>query len=280
MADKSLVLRAARRKIDRATEHLNKLVEFLDSCSHLSFYFDYEIDQNGQAWAILRFDAIPEEASIICGEFAFQARSSLDVAFVQIALHSGSKIEKLAFPFATQASHLTSPNKTQCRHLAEVPVGIRNIIIAAAPHEEAGGNEHLIALHEICNLDKHNDLISAAANGLNFSNVPGKLLRNDIERFVVPTMIGALAGSSFQQGERIYRDGFRFEIPDIVLKLCTADEAVRMTGRSTRLPYNIAFKNTKNLNDVNVVRACTAMRDEVLKLLDSFELELLLEGKR
>lgn len=271
LPDNSKILLTARLKLARASERLANIEKFIDDRDDLTFYFKHEVGADGIDWAILKFDEMPAECSLLCGEFAHQARSALDVAFNQIARSSGSKVEKLAFPFAVKASHLISDNKTQFRHLAEVPKGIRQVIIEAAPHEEAGGNYDLVSLNKICNLDKHNDIIALIANGINCTGMALDRLNNTEEQFVVALMHGSMAGTAFTRNDKVYSDGFKFAIPDPVLEMCSAQEAVAIAGRGTRLPFNVVFSNTNAVDGRNVEQLCTAMRDEVSKLLDRFD---------
>ncbi|WP_156629482.1 hypothetical protein [Methylobacterium sp. Leaf85] len=260
----------AKHKLNRAIEHIDELANLLANFEEGGFHtFVLENDDAGKPHIVLRYTDLPVKASIICGEFAYQARSALDIAFVQTAIDNGSTKERLGFPFAKRRIDLLSGKTPQVNSLAEVPAAVRQAVLDFEPHEEEGGDVFLVGLNHICNNDKHLDLLNLTASVGHAMSFNRDNEGSEEDGLLAAGFMGTLAAKV----DTLYGwFGYRGEISIPVGFLsCTPERMVEIANRYIKMHPRVLIKNEKLSLDYDVIEACVQIINRVGDVIEAIE---------
>jgi hypothetical protein len=146
---------SAKRRIERAEEHLDDLESQIDSFFAENPYtqgVDPDADGIHETYKIRLTKRFPYRWRLLVTEIIEHLRASLDHATWQTAyLKTGDpNIEQAAFPFAKTAADL---DHSMRRRSKNIPTEIQTLLRTFQPYK--GGDGDLHALNDLCNMSKH-----------------------------------------------------------------------------------------------------------------------------
>lgn len=160
LAKNMVDLSAAFKKIDRARRKLELISELSQDWMSEGHVYSVRRDVKAfQAHVIVGFDKLPpEEIAWELVEGVGHLRSALDKMIVTVAKHNGKGDRRIGFPFAGLKEDGTPQLFPNGRHF-EVKDCLTTeqwqIIEAAKPF--AGGNDVLLSVNNLANVDKHRE---------------------------------------------------------------------------------------------------------------------------
>jgi hypothetical protein len=147
-------LAGSRAKVERARKHFEELDEAIRSADGTDFYRLVREDDPGAGTSVWRFRMVrdlPDEWSVIAGEFGRLLRSALNLAVYQLALHDTGKPGRgLAFPIITEAKDYASKRP---HYLGGIHEAHWALFDALQPHLR--GNQPFADLAWLTNEDHH-----------------------------------------------------------------------------------------------------------------------------
>jgi hypothetical protein len=198
---------ACRLKVKRARYHMGDLMEQIRAfLLRTPFYLEIVAgDKLGEkAWIIRVREEVPPDFSTILGDALHNLRAALDLLACELVRLNGNSDDDVAFPFARSAVHLEEVIKSKQLTRASAPA----VALLKSLQPYRGGNDVLVAIHDLDILDKHRMLISTK------------------DMVAMPDYLG---GPAQRSGERVgpIRDGLKVPAP--------ADIApyLRVGGQST-----------------------------------------------
>ncbi|WHO72490.1 hypothetical protein [Rhizobium sp. BT03] len=254
-------LHQPRLKIDRAAVKIDEAKHALGSTGIHRFVARTDAG-TGESFIRLRLFDVNDIVHVIVGEAVYQLRSALDVATVALARENGvADVRRVAFPFAkAQSEFVTKGIQAKMNGL---PQPVKDVVASFAPYR--GGNELLHGLSDLCNTDKHNNLIGSIAEiGNSIALHPSA---NFIEDMSIGVFAGRFASAMIDNGNRA-SDGLEFKLkPDDD----DAEQIAAMMTRKMPLRVVLLFSGTDNLDGCEVFQTLSDMVRLVGSIIQKLE---------
>ncbi|NEJ73768.1 hypothetical protein GR197_25045 [Rhizobium phaseoli] len=253
-------LHQPRLKIDRAFAKIDEAKRALGSTGVHRFVA--RTDAAGDRFIRLRLFDVDDIIHVIIGEAAYQLRSALDVAAVALARYNGAaSVNHVYFPFArTQHEFLAKGTQGKMVGLAQP---VQDAIASFAPYR--GGNELLYGLNDLCNTDKHNNLLATIAEIGNITSAHPSA--NFLERISIGAFAGRFAAAVIDSGNRAL-DGLEFKLDPN-----DGDVDQIATLMTTKMPMAVGllFSGTDNLDGNEVFQTMSDMAALVGSIIQKLE---------
>ncbi|QKK24692.1 hypothetical protein [Rhizobium hidalgonense] len=254
-------LHQPRLKINRAALKIDEAKHALGSTGIHRFVARTDAE-TGESFIRLRLFDVNDIVHVIVGEAAYQLRSALDVAAVALARANGAAdVRRVAFPFAKTQSEFS--NKGIQGKMNGLSQRVKDVIASFAPYR--GGNELLHGLSDLCNTDKHNNLIGSIAEIGNVTAFhPSANFMDDMS---IGAFAGRFASAMIDNGNRA-SDGLEFKLkPDDD----DAEQIATMMTKKMRLRVGLLFSETDNLDGCEVFRTLSDMVGLVGSIIQKLE---------
>jgi len=184
-------------KLNRAREQINALRRDISTLTDLNSYcITYDIDSatGYQVYYFKKVPLIPDDFSLRIGELLYNFRCSLDHLVWQLVLSEGNvPTSRNEFPIY---SIPVEYERNKRRKLQGVSPTVVSIIDNVQPFKHDSPFKHLWSLHELCNFDKHRNLLVTVivapeisygifVNRLPYAQIIGKSVENGAKFFMV-----------------------------------------------------------------------------------------------
>ncbi|MDF0659727.1 MULTISPECIES: hypothetical protein [unclassified Rhizobium] len=254
-------LHQPRLKIDRANAKIAEARTVLGSTDVYQFVGRVDTDSGDGIIRLDLFD-VSDLVHVIVGEVAYQLRSALDVAAVALArLNGATNVKHVYFPFAgTEHEFLAKGAQGKMAGLSETA---KDVIVSFAPYR--GGNDLLYGLNDLCNTDKHNNLIASILRvGNRITPRPSSDMN---EQAALGVIAGLFASAMIDHGNEDF-NGFEFKV-----KPYFGDPSELASLMNRRMPISIGliFSGTDNLDGWEMFGTLSKMVDLVGSIVDRLE---------
>ncbi|MBB2754746.1 UNVERIFIED_ORG: hypothetical protein GGI57_005482 [Rhizobium aethiopicum] len=256
-------LHQPRLKIDRAVAKIDEAKHAFGATGIIPRFVARTDAGTGESFIRLRLFDVDDIVHVIVGEAVYQLRSALDVAAVALARANGAaEVSHVAFPIAKSQTAFASRN-IQKDKMGGLSQPVKDVIASFAPYP--GGNELLHGLSDLCNTDKHNNLIGSIAEIGNVTAFHPSA--NFMEDMSIGVFAGRFASAMIDNGH-LASDGLEFKLkPDDD----DAEKIATMMTRRMRLRVGLLFSGTDNLDGCEVFQTLSDMVGLVGSIIQKLE---------
>lgn len=254
-------LHQPRLKIERASAKIDEAKRELGSTGTHRFIARIDTD-SGDSFVRLDLADVSDLVHVIVGEVAYQLRSALDVAAVALARANGAmNVRHVYFPFAKNEQEFLAKGAQQ--KMADLSQPVKDALASCAPYR--GGNDLLYGLNELCNTDKHNNLIATIMQVGNRITFRPSADMN--EQAVLGVLAGLFACACIDHKSKNC-NGLEFR-----LKPDDGDptEAADLMNRKMPISIGLTFSGTDNLDDLEVFQTLSSMVALVRTVIQKLE---------
>jgi|SoiMethySBSTD1v2_1073268.scaffolds.fasta_scaffold135553_3 hypothetical protein len=148
------IFEAPNRKIKKAKKHIGELqCEVTQFIARNPYRIVVERDRKtlDDLFVIRVQDQIPDDFAVIIGDAIHNLRAALDLLACDLVRVNGADVEGVYFPFCRNGNDFENTMKQ--RHIDRAGPDIVNIFRSLEPYN--GGNDALIAIHDLAISDKH-----------------------------------------------------------------------------------------------------------------------------
>ncbi|MGI9504638.1 MAG: hypothetical protein ACR2RE_16465 [Geminicoccaceae bacterium] len=224
---------SARLKIDRASKHIDEVVELLEKKRPFRWILETNAKAGCRSIYAERDEALIDDIAVICGDAIHNLRAAIDHAYSAIVApvtRNEKSAKAVQFPFSQTAEGLEGAVKSRLAH--KVSPEFFAAVIGLKPHGGHGGDELLYLIHALDISDKHTSLVPTA----NQVTVSGEKIME-----IAPDIPIKISGTSVLGG----RVGdFSWPIPplsiDDWIKLKVPREGI--VRQETGIPVDIVFR--------------------------------------
>ncbi len=248
-----------RLKIDRAKAKISEAYHVLESSD--THQFIARIDtESGDRFIRLNLFEVNDLIHVIVGEVAYQLRSALDVAAVALARLNGAKnVRHVSFPFATTEHGFLA----MLANMIDLSQPVKDAIASFTPYR--GGNDLLYGLHDLCNTDKHNNLIASIRRVGN--RITPRSSGDLNEQAALGVVAARFACAMIDHGNEAF-DGLEFKLG---MDDEDPSEVTDLMNRKMPITVGLIFSGTDNLDGLEVFGTLAKMATIVQSIIQELE---------
>ncbi|PDT05014.1 hypothetical protein CO666_05065 [Rhizobium chutanense] len=254
-------LTQSRLKLQRAKAKIEEIKHVLGATGVHRFVARVD-EESGDRFIQLKIFDPNDLVHVIIGETAYQLRSALDVAAVALARFNGTTdVKQVYFPIANSEHEFNAPTGSPQKKMNGLSQPVKDAIALISPYP--GGNDLLVGLNDLCNTDKHNNLVASIPQVGNRISVDPYA---DIAG-VVGSFAGRFASAMIDAGEGPY-DGVEFKLtPDDG----DASQIATLLTTKMRLAMGLIFSGTRYLDGSEAFTTLTAMSSMIESIIENLE---------